>query len=218
MSSDCPHPTTRPSGVCKQCSVEQQFEGVDFGAEEYTCECGQPTSSPDGDCYRCRGADDTCKRCGTGQADLTRVPVRDVDGLMTLCGKCENVLRRRGRVCRPVTDGGLNAPEKSETLQSLGRARMHVTQAITRSIAEEDTQVYEHLSTAARELREIGLEYAAELLEDLRDEDCPSYLVREDLRQLAQFFDAWAKSTVEQFADQYQLRAAGDSAGVNAGP
>jgi hypothetical protein len=95
---------------------------------------------------------------------------------------------------------------------------MHVTQAITRSTENEEAAVYQHLSTAARELRRIELEHGAELLEDLRDEDCPDYLMREDLRQLATFFDAWAQSTVEDYVEQYQLLATAEASEVNAGP
>ena len=218
MSSNCPHPTTRASGVCQQCSIERQFEGVVTDArDEHECPtCERPTARAEGECHRCRGADDECERCGNKQKDTTRVPLHDLDERLSVCGRCEKVLRQLGRVQRPVTDGG-NAPEESETLQGLGRARMHVTTAITRSMAGEDSAVHQHLSTAARELRRIGLNNVAKLLEDLRDEEAPDYVVREDLRQLAQLFDAWAQSTIQQFTEQYQLRA-GEVEQVGSGP
>lgn len=53
----CPHPTQRPSGRCRMCVIEAQFEGVDLDdLGEHECpECGAETSGRDVVCYRCRG-------------------------------------------------------------------------------------------------------------------------------------------------------------------
>lgn len=56
--SSCPHPTTRASGVCQQCAVEQQFEGVEFGSDAECPNCGGSTSGEGVSCYKCRGEGD----------------------------------------------------------------------------------------------------------------------------------------------------------------
>lgn len=85
-------------------------------------------------------------------------------------------------------------------LQAVGRARMHLAQAITRSCAGED-DVAEHLTAAAESLRNMGLTATADLVEDLRDEECRRCDFRYDLRQLAQTLDAWASSSLERYDD-----------------
>ena len=56
--TSCPHPTTRASGVCQQCAVEEQFEGVDFSADAECPVCGGPTSGEGVVCRKHRGGDD----------------------------------------------------------------------------------------------------------------------------------------------------------------
>jgi len=56
--TSCPHPTTRASGTCKQCAVEEQFDGVEFGSDAECPVCGGPTSGEGTVCYKCRGDGD----------------------------------------------------------------------------------------------------------------------------------------------------------------
>jgi len=84
---------------------------------------------------------------------------------------------------------------------------MHLAQAITRSCAGEREAVVEHLTESADYLRDAELYPTADLVEDLRDEDCRRCDFRYDLRQLAQFIDAWASQDLEAFVDDHQLEA-----------
>ena len=91
-------------------------------------------------------------------------------------------------------------------LQAIGRARMHLAQAITRSCAGERDAVVEHMTTAAECLRHADLSPTADLVEDLRDEDCRRCDFRYDLRQITQLLDAWASPNLDQIVDE-QLEA-----------
>lgn len=93
-------------------------------------------------------------------------------------------------------------------LQAMGRARMHLAQAITRSCAGEREDVVEHLTASAEHLRDAELEPTADLVEDLRDEDCRRSDFRYDLRQLSQFIDAWAGQSLQGYVDDHQLEVA----------
>lgn len=90
-------------------------------------------------------------------------------------------------------------------LQAMGHARMHLAQAITRSCGGEREAVVEHLTASATSLRKAELFATADLVEDLRDEDCRRCDFRYDLRQLTQMIDAWASQDLERYVDEQQL-------------